>query len=322
MTDVTRRMRDRVGVLGAAPGFIDTIESAYQSYSSFDTAIMRKKEPYSYRDHLIDYLYDIGGMSPAEHLYSADGSSLSAIISDYDRRIFKMDLDDPSHQVFVLDVNSHKWGNRFFKLQAVAASGSMSNYQFRSVRFDTDQDLLVSLPIYAIMAGISVNEINFEAYNLRIKEEFVVKETLWHFCDEFHRYMSQLESLSPEEDNTYKNFFIFDFWLKGDDDHFRNQSRQLDSIFSVIVFVSMGLCFFSLVSSVSANILDQSKEISIMRSCGMKSSSIMRIYVYESLVLVLSCCLCGFVIGVSIGNLMIIQQSMMQACPFCPVIPF
>ena len=116
-----------------------------------------------------------------------------------------------------------------------------------------------------------------------------------------------MEELSPEEDATYKNFFVFDFWLRGAEEHFKNQSRQLDSIFSVIVLVSMGLCFFSLVSSVSANILDQSKEISIMRSCGLKSSSILRIYVYESLVLVLSCSLCGFVIGVSIGNLMIVQ---------------
>ena len=129
MTDVTRRVRDSVGVLGASPGFIDTIETAYQSFSSYNRFLMRKREPYTYRDHLVDYLYDQGGLTPGEQLYSPDGSSMSAIISDYDRRLFNMELEDANHdQVFMLDVNSHKWGNKFYKMQAIASSDSLLNY--------------------------------------------------------------------------------------------------------------------------------------------------------------------------------------------------
>ena len=84
----------------------------------------------------------------------------------------------------------------------------------------------------------------------------------------------------------------------------------------------MGLCFFSLASSVSANIYDQSKEISVMRSCGMTTSYILRLFIYESLILVLSCSLCGFIIGISIGNLMILQQCKITSSPYSPQYPF
>ena len=161
--------------------------------------------------------------------------------------------------------------------------------------------------MYAIMAGISVNEINFEAYHVRVKPDYIKKDVLNDLYDKFQKYLSKLEQLAPEEDLTYKNFFIFDYWLKGADEHFKNHGRQLDSIFSVIVLISMGLCFFSLASSVSANIYDQSKEITIMRSCGMTKNYILRIYIYESLILVVSCSICGFIIGLSIGNIMILQ---------------
>lgn len=130
--------------------------------------------------------------------------------------------------------------------------------------------------------------------------------------------MLNLDSLAPDEDETYKNFFKFDFWYLEDDERFKNQGRQLDIIFSVIVLVAMGLCFFSLASSVSANIYDQSKEISVMRSCGMTVNYILRIFIYESLILVLSCSICGFTIGVSIGNLMILQQCKITSSPYFP----
>lgn len=120
---------------------------------------------------------------------------------------------------------------------------------------------------------------------------------------------------------TYRNFFVFDYWLRHDEENFKNKSKKLDSIFSIIIFISMGLCFFSLTSSMTANIYDQAKEISLMRSCGMTKNYIKRIYIYEALTLVLSCSLCGFLIGVSIGNLMILQQSMLQSISYIPAVP-
>ena len=136
------------------------------------------------------------------------------------------------------------------------ASDGLSNMEFRASRVQNDQDVLVSLPMYAIMAGVSVNEINYEDFSIRVKKEYVNVDDLRKLNEDFVAYMSKMESLVPEEDNTYKNFFNFDYWLKGNEEHFKNNGKQLDSIFSVIVLISMGLCFFSLASSVSANIYD------------------------------------------------------------------
>lgn len=136
------------------------------------------------------------------------------------------------------------------------ASDGLSNMEFRASRVQNDQDVLVSLPMYAIMAGVSVNEINYEDFSIRVKKEYVNVDDLRKLNEDFAAFMSKMESLVPEEDNTYKNFFNFDYWLKGNEEHFKNNGKQLDSIFSVIVLISMGLCFFSLASSVSANIYD------------------------------------------------------------------
>ena len=42
----------------------------------------------------------------------------------------------------------------------------------------------------------------------------------------------------------------------------------LDIIFNVIIVITMVLCLFSLASSMSANLLDQTKEIGVLRAMG------------------------------------------------------
>jgi len=45
-------------------------------------------------------------------------------------------------------------------------------------------------------------------------------------------------------------------------------------IFNVIIAITMFLCFFSLSSSMTANLYEQSKEIGVMRAIGMKKDQI------------------------------------------------
>ena len=81
------------------------------------------------------------------------------------------------------------------------------------------------MPMFVIMAGISVNEINYEAYNVRVKQEYVKADVLEELHNNFFNHMSKMELLAPEEDNTYKNFFVFDYWLKEDAEHFKNNGK-------------------------------------------------------------------------------------------------
>jgi len=72
----------------------------------------------------------------------------------------------------------------------------------------------------------------------------------------------------------------------------------------------MFLCFFSLVASMTANLFDQTKEIAVLRAIGFTSYRIKVLYFYEAALLVLSSCLLGISIGMTVGYSMMLQQNM------------
>ena len=63
----------------------------------------------------------------------------------------------------------------------------------------------------------------------------------------------------------------------------------------------MFLCFFSLSSSMSANLYEQSKELGVMRAMGFNKIRITMLYVYEAFILVISSSLSGILIGTLVG---------------------
>jgi ABC-type antimicrobial peptide transport system permease subunit len=175
-----------------------------------------------------------------------------------------------------------------------------------------EHDTIVSLPMYCQMGGISLNEIDYEQINIRLKPEYNDRE--WIRDDFFRNYQQAIntfDSITPGEDLTYHNHINFRSWVVNDEQFFEEKVRSMDKIFSAIVAISMILCFFSLSSSMTANIYDQSREISVMCSFGCKKSTLLRIFIYESLVLVVSSSIGGFIIGIFIGNLMTMQQAML-----------
>ena len=66
----------------------------------------------------------------------------------------------------------------------------------------------------------------------------------------------------------------------------------------------------------SANISEQSREISIMLGLGFSKLMLIKLYIYEAMILVISSSLSGFMIGVLIGNLMVLQHCTFEHFPF------
>ena len=66
----------------------------------------------------------------------------------------------------------------------------------------------------------------------------------------------------------------------------------------------------------TANIYDQSQEISVMCSFGCTKKMLVQIFIFESLVLVVSSSIGAFLIGMFIGNIIFLQMSMLQSVPF------
>lgn len=109
-------------------------------------------------------------------LYSAQGSQ-SAGVSEHYRNLLGLDVND-KESTFLLDIYSRKWGTRFFELRPSFSLNQIMDHQVKDVLNLHDHDILVSLPLYCKIAGISLNEIEFEQYNIKLKPEYNNKDFL------------------------------------------------------------------------------------------------------------------------------------------------
>ena len=82
----------------------------------------------------------------------------------------------------------------------------------------------------------------------------------------------------------------------------------IDVTFSMAIAIMMFLCFFSLTTTMSANLYDQSREIGILRAVGVTKGRIRLLFFYEALVLVIASCLLGIFIGTVVGFTMTLQE--------------
>lgn len=69
----------------------------------------------------------------------------------------------------------------------------------------------------------------------------------------------------------------------------------------------MFLCFFSLSSSMTANLYEQAKEIGVLRSIGFTENRIVMLYMYEAFILVMASSMLGVLIGILVGWTMTAQ---------------
>lgn len=100
-----------------------------------------------------------------------------------------------------------------------------------------------------------------------------------------------------------------------DTETLKSVQNILDVIFSVIIVITMILCLFSLCSSMSANLLDQTKEIGILRAMGFTRTRIQLCYFYEAFILVMASSLLGVMIGCIVGFTMTLQQAVFTNIP-------
>lgn len=135
-------------------------------------------------------------LSIGEQLYSAKGAQ-SAGISEYIRG--KLDLDiNREDDTFIVETKSNKWGNRFFELQLAWAVSQFGNFQLRDHRMNQAHDMLVSIPLYCKIAGISMNEIYFEEYYIKLKPEYnkgPYDWILYNFTDPFRKMIGAHSSI-------------------------------------------------------------------------------------------------------------------------------
>lgn len=244
-----------------------------------------------------------------EELYSARGSQ-SAIVSEWVRRNLGLDSEDTDSR-FLLETFSNKWGNKFFEVRPQSAVSMFGGFHVKDAMLQVAHDVLVSIPLYCKIAGMSMNEIEYENYYVKLKPEYSDGEFARYFAAQFNIMIAEYGAVAPAENARYANWYRAQSFKSHHEEGHRERTQNMTRIFGFVTLVAMGLCFFSLSSNMSSNIFDQSREISIMLSLGFTKTMLVKLFVYEALILVISSSLSGFVIGLFIGNLMMLQQAIL-----------
>jgi ABC-type antimicrobial peptide transport system permease subunit len=89
----------------------------------------------------------------------------------------------------------------------------------------------------------------------------------------------------------------------------------LVKIFLILLAVVLLISFFSLLTTASTNILNQTKEIAILLGLGLSKTRITYIYIFEAFALVLTACLIGIFVGSVLAVLMGMQRELFGDFP-------
>lgn len=92
-------------------------------------------------------------------------------------------------------------------------------------------------------------------------------------------------------------------------------SQVLNLFFIAAEIMILVICFFSLMSSMTTNVLDSSKEIGVLLCLGMTHFQVYRVYVWEAFVLVVSSGIMGLIVGLVVAYTMQLQNILFTQLP-------
>ena len=196
-------------------------------------------------------------------MYTARGSQ-TAIIGEYNRKT-TLDIDVSDHtDTFQYHLKTKLW-NVYFELRAQSMDLTPG---FSSSDRSSTRDIFVSLPTYKKFYGLTgrVDQLKMRYLFIKMKnpDDTDTIDDLKKLLNSVHAKGAQA-SLDDDEKGEY-GFTVSD--THDNDDITKIVSLILDAIFNVIIGVTMFLCFFSLAANMSANMIDQTKEIGVLRAIG------------------------------------------------------
>lgn len=98
--------------------------------------------------------------------------------------------------------------------------------------------------------------------------------------------------------------------------------QLLNLFFVALQLVALGLCFFSLLASMIANIGEQKKEIGVLLALGLGAGKMVRVYTHEAFALTLSSCILGTAIGALVAWTFGQQQALFTSVPAPFTVPW
>ena len=237
-------------------------------------------------------------LNVSDQLYSAKGSQ-SVAVGSYVTDFINIDPTELEDTLLLQTYTSaQNKTNRYYRKRILWTAKQAPAFTMRDRKNNAhNPTVLVSLPVYNRMIdpAMTLNKTTWERVIIKLKDP----ENKVHI----KKIIADAKAVfTPEQANGIRIFNYFD-----DTDTMDEVTDILDTIFNIIICITMFLCFFSLCSSMSANLLDQSKEIGILRAMGFTRTRIKLLYFYEAFVLVMASCMLGVMIGVIVGFTMVLQ---------------
>ncbi|KAA6380156.1 MAG: putative DUF214 family protein [Streblomastix strix] len=256
-------------------------------------------------------------------LYTHSFEGFSAVLSNGLRNEMGADLG----QVFMVNIvpfSSVTGGGGLLESMAEFLENSLSrrnlttssymkalpfiNMPSATLSLSDDPDVPVSIPTYLQLLPDGYGDyenIKYEHMFVKLKKG-VTREEEVEMYDELRSYRQD-----PEDDQSRLGVWSYQNVLK-----FIQQAGDIINIaFMAITILVMILCFFSLMSSMHTNVMEQQKEIGIMRALGLTAFQLLRVYVEEAFILVITAAFMGLVVGMLVGYMLISQMSSLQGLP-------
>jgi len=256
---------------------------------------------------------NIRSYNVVKQLYSRIGT-YSMLIGSYYKTLF--DLKKGVNDQFALESKT-SIPNSFAKytyrmMRPLAFMDSAPTLSVSKFPGQNNQDALVSFPTYLRMMNrtdyVTANDIPLRVMFLEIDDN--AKPSL------IAAAKKKIKDLISSKD------YIS---LKDMEDDLSPITIAIEAInyfFLLTAAVAMFICFFSLISGQYTNIQEQTKEIAVLRAIGCRRFLIVRLFIYEAFVLVLSASLMGICIGFITGYTMSAQSFLFTQLPLKPVVPW
>ncbi|KAN0000827.1 hypothetical protein ACTFIZ_001280 [Dictyostelium cf. discoideum] len=233
------------------------------------------------------------------------GSLYTDVIGASIDQSFLLQLNIKSDQVSSVNSTRHL-------VKPSAMLDSAPSFKFSKFPSVTNQDSIVSFPTYLSYASSifsSVREIPMNQVILKLNT---------NDKDAVESIKNRLNSFLIG--NLREDFDMLDYYEKIKP--FATASVIIQYFFSFTTVLAMTISFFSLMSSVYSNILEQTKEIGVLCALGIPKSWMIRIYVYEAFVLVMASSMLGMFIGSTVGFTMILQRQLFTMLPIPMTLPW
>lgn len=225
------------------------------------------------------------GVQISDGIYSKEGNK-RIIVSDYIKPNLLLDLN----QKFAIHVNDEKFA---FKPLAFLKSSS-GDINMNNLK---DVDTIVSFPQFIKLSNGGIKTIQ----DIPIQKFFIsVSNFTQNDLNSFYKNVTMIIGMR-------KLSFI-------DNEVTLSTLLSISNIFDYLSYIVISfiliICGFSFVSSIYLNIQDQQREIGIFRSIGIPKITIIHLFLYEALVIILTSAIIGISIGTLISYLATAQRSL------------